>query len=129
MLLQYVYRICGMHMYMTRSMVAAAWQWAQPRNLIRKNEIHGEEEVRLVLNDSFQLLDETTNEMTMSGQFEVEDCSSLYVELHTYIHIYIYTSVHVYMFACACVCIHNLKLCTYMLVEHMQSKLATGTGT
>ncbi|CAE7762277.1 unnamed protein product [Symbiodinium pilosum] len=54
-------------------MIACAWQWAQKTNNLRKNEIHQEEEARLLLTDNFELIDEEGQEVTMSGTIEMED--------------------------------------------------------
>ena len=54
-------------------MCDAAWQWCRERNLIRINEIHREEEARLILNDEFQMIDESGQEVNMSGSMEVEE--------------------------------------------------------
>ncbi|CAE7599833.1 unnamed protein product, partial [Symbiodinium sp. KB8] len=56
----------------TRQMIAAAWQWASAHGNLRVNEVHKEEEARLVLSDSFELLDESGQEITMSGTLEME---------------------------------------------------------
>ena len=48
--------------------------WAKSRGLLRHSEIHGEEEGRFVLNDDFQLCDESGQEINISGSFEAEDC-------------------------------------------------------
>ena len=108
MLLQFMigsYAMCVLHLILhdilyLRSMVTAAWSWAQARNLIRRNEVHGEEEVRLILSDNFSLLDETTNETSMSGRFEVEDCSStpFMYELCTHIDLYVFNNTYRYRY-------------------------------
>ena len=53
-------------------MITAAWQYAAAHNLLRVNKIHKEEEARLVLNETFQMIDETGSQITMEGSFEVE---------------------------------------------------------
>ena len=53
-------------------MIACAWQWAHKTNNLRKNEIHQEEEARLLLTDNFELIDEEGQEVTMSGTIEME---------------------------------------------------------
>ena len=55
-----------------RAIVEAAWKWAAKTGNLRKNEIHGEEEARLLLSDTFTLLDEEGQEINMSGNFEVD---------------------------------------------------------
>ena len=53
-------------------MVETAWKWAAKTGNLRKNEIHGEEEARLCLSDTFALLDEEGQEITISGLMEVD---------------------------------------------------------
>ena len=55
-----------------RPMVEKAWQWAHKNNCLRKNEIHGEEEALLVLSDSYELLDQEGQELSMGGTIEME---------------------------------------------------------
>ena len=54
-------------------MCDAAWQWAWERNLLRINEIHREEEARLILNEEFQMVDEAGQEISMEGSLEMEE--------------------------------------------------------
>ncbi|CAE7264460.1 unnamed protein product, partial [Symbiodinium pilosum] len=61
-------------------MITAAWQYAAAHNLLRVNKIHKEEEARLVLNETFQMIDETGSQITMEGSFEVEDESGFLLE-------------------------------------------------
>ncbi|CAE7666304.1 unnamed protein product [Symbiodinium sp. CCMP2592] len=61
-------------------MIAAAWQWASAHGNLRVNEVHKEEEARLVLSDNFELLDESGQEITMSGTLEMEDESGFLME-------------------------------------------------
>ena len=58
-----------------RAMVDRAWQWAKQRNLWRQNTIHGEEEIYIVLDDSFAYSDEQGFESQQQGAFEMEDPS------------------------------------------------------
>lgn len=61
-------------------MIEHAWKWAAKSGNLRKNEIHGEEEARLLLNESFTLLDEEGMEINMTGSMEVEaSCRLLHV--------------------------------------------------
>ena len=41
--------------------------------LFRKNAVHGEEEVKLVLTDRFQADDSTTNETAFEGFVDIEE--------------------------------------------------------
>ena len=92
-----------------RAIVEAAWKWAAKTGNLRKNEIHGEEEARLLLSDTFTLLDEEGQEINMSGNFEVDAscqhpnkegspaclCTSIiYIYTHT-LHVYI-TCMYMY---------------------------------
>ena len=58
---------------MLRSMITASFQWASSHGLVRTNPVHQEEEARLVLSETFDLLDQTASEMTLRGDFEAED--------------------------------------------------------
>ena len=57
-----------------RKMIAAGWQWATATKNIRRNKVHGEEEAKLVLDDAFEAMDKTTNETSMQGEMDVQDC-------------------------------------------------------
>ena len=59
------------HMYM-RPMIEKAWAWAHQNKCLRKNEIHGEEEAKLILSEDFDLLDEEGQEISMGGTVEME---------------------------------------------------------
>ena len=54
-------------------MVDSSWRWAAARNLVRKNLVHGEEEAKLVLEESFDSKNESGEMMTMTGSAECED--------------------------------------------------------
>ena len=58
-----------------RKMVTSAWTWATNTKNIRRNSIHGEEEANLILDEAFEANDQTTNETTMQGAMDVEDCN------------------------------------------------------
>ena len=64
----------------TRQMVAAAWDWAKSRNLVRVNPIHKEEEAKLILSDTFEISTETGSETKMQGTVEVEDIRIISVQ-------------------------------------------------
>ena len=53
-------------------MVEKAWVWAHEHKVLRKNEVHGEEEARLILSEDFDLLDEEGQEISMNGALEME---------------------------------------------------------
>ena len=54
-------------------MVDRAWDWARPRNLWRKNSIHGEEEICVVLDDGFAYTDEQGYQSSQRATMEVQD--------------------------------------------------------
>lgn len=56
-----------------RKMIERAWNWAKQSNNIRSNEVHGEEEVRLVLSDTFEDTHKKLEEVDRSGSILVED--------------------------------------------------------
>lgn len=53
-------------------MIEKAWAWAHQHKCLRKNEIHGEEEAKLILSEEYDLLDEEGQEIGMSGSIEME---------------------------------------------------------
>ena len=55
-------------------MIANAWAWAdQQAGRKRRNEIHGEEEIRMVLRDTFEFLDEEGESIGQEGSILMED--------------------------------------------------------
>lgn len=54
-------------------MVDRSWQWAKQRNLWRQNAIHGEEEICIVLDDTFAYNDEQGFQSSQQGRMEMED--------------------------------------------------------
>ena len=50
-----------------------AFAWAKSKGLLRTNPVHGEEEARLVLSESFEIVDEKGSTTELSGSFEVEE--------------------------------------------------------
>ena len=60
-------------------MIDKAWDWAknQGPTKFRTNTVHGEEEVRIVLSDTFAHENENVEENTRSGTMEVEECSGM----------------------------------------------------
>lgn len=56
-----------------RKMIDRAWAWAKQSNNIRSNEVHGEEEVRLVLSDTFEDTRKKLEAVDRSGSILVED--------------------------------------------------------
>ena len=57
---------------MMRKMTECAFQWAKTNNRLRVNAIHQDEEALLILNETFQLIDESGEEINMNGTFELE---------------------------------------------------------
>ena len=54
-------------------MVDKSFDWAKKRKLWRKNPMHGEEEVCIVIKDKFSLDDEQGWQSTQRGSFQMED--------------------------------------------------------
>ena len=61
------------NLFILRPMITAAFEWAKSHGLLRVNEVHKEEEARLVLSDTFELLDESGTQVNMEGSVEMED--------------------------------------------------------
>ena len=54
-------------------MVANAWAWADAKpGRKRVNPVHGEEEIRIVLQDTFEFLEEDAEEFSQTGTLELE---------------------------------------------------------
>ena len=56
-----------------RKMITAAWLWAANTNNLRKSCIHGEEEAKLILTDSFEAADVTSHETSQTGAMDIEE--------------------------------------------------------
>lgn len=54
-------------------MISSAWQWASKRGRVRKNEVHGEEEIKIVAEELFKVSNQETEETEQSGSFTVQD--------------------------------------------------------
>ena len=54
-------------------MINSAWQWAGKRGKVRKNEVHGEEEIRIVAEEMFKVSNTETEETEQSGSLQVQD--------------------------------------------------------
>ncbi|CAE7709198.1 unnamed protein product, partial [Symbiodinium necroappetens] len=61
-------------------MIEKAWAWAHQNKCLRKNEIHGEEEAKLILSEDFDLLHEEGQEISMGGTVEMEDDSGFLLQ-------------------------------------------------
>ena len=69
--------VCLIYVYIfvckPRKMLDRAWEWAKTNKKWRTNAVHGEEEIRIVLSDSFELENVEIEETTRTGSFEVEE--------------------------------------------------------
>ena len=54
-------------------MIAKAWQWAKAQGKLRVNEVHGEEEIYNVANETFDVTTNETEEAEQSGAIEVQE--------------------------------------------------------
>ena len=54
-------------------MVDRAFTWAQSNNRIRTNEIHGEQEIQVVLNEKFEVSNVDVEEVERCGNITVQD--------------------------------------------------------
>ena len=64
-------------------MIQNAWNWAdQQAGRKRRNPVHGEEEIRFVLNDTFEWMEEEGEEMCQEGGIEMEDPTYKTIENH-----------------------------------------------
>ena len=50
-----------------------AWAWAQARGKVRTNEIHGEEEIQIVLSETFEVNNADIEEVDQTGNITVQD--------------------------------------------------------
>ena len=53
-------------------MIQRAWLWGQKSGNVRTNDVHGEEELRCVLHDTFKHTETRQEEQTREGTIEVE---------------------------------------------------------
>lgn len=67
----------------TKKMTECAFQGAKTNNRLRVNAIHQDEEALLILNETFQLIDESGEEINMNGTFELEDDSGFLLKNST----------------------------------------------
>ncbi len=56
-----------------RSMINSAKQWATSRGLVRRNEVHQEEEFKIPTSDEFEFSSTRAKEAERHGSMEVED--------------------------------------------------------
>ena len=69
-------------------MVEQSWSWARSQGLVRENNVHGEEEARLVLVDSFHNENERGEMRNLRGEGDIEDlCHACFNNIiHNSIH-------------------------------------------
>ena len=66
-------------------MLDHAWSWAEAvqkktgKKKVRTNEVHGEEEIRCVLNERFELAEVETEETDRSGSFAMQEGPNLFL--------------------------------------------------
>lgn len=54
-------------------MIAKAWGWAKANQKVRVNPIHGEEEIHILVNETFDFKSTDFESAGTSGSFQVED--------------------------------------------------------
>ena len=54
-------------------MVEKAWQWAQTHGRVRTNQIHGEQEIQIVVDEKFEVSKLDTEEYERAGNIDVEE--------------------------------------------------------
>ena len=54
-------------------MISSAWAWATSRGKIRTNEIHGEDEIQIVMSETFGVNSAEIEEHERSGNISVKD--------------------------------------------------------
>ena len=62
-------------------MIAKAWDWAKSKNLVRTNEIHGEEEIYIMTSETFDMQSKDTEESERSGCIQVQELFSMGLSL------------------------------------------------
>ena len=58
-------------------MLDNAWEWADKHHRKRKNAVHGEEEIGIILDDEFLFRAESGERMGQSMEFGLEDSIAL----------------------------------------------------
>lgn len=64
-------------------MIEKAWSWAQTHGRVRTNEIHGEQEIQVVVDEKFEMSKLDIEENERSGTITVEE------GLHACMHVLI----------------------------------------
>lgn len=54
-------------------MIEKAWSWAQTHGRVRTNEIHGEQEIQVVVDEKFEMSKLDIEENERSGAITVEE--------------------------------------------------------
>ena len=60
-------------LHVLRKMCDKAWEWARTHKRIRCNPVHGEEEINVILTETYELEDVNLEETNRSGSFQVEE--------------------------------------------------------
>lgn len=69
-----------------RSMIQKAFQWAEANGRKRKNAIHGEDEIQIVLSETFELKDLEIEEQERSGSLVCEERGSRFAACNYILH-------------------------------------------
>ena len=99
------------HDWTLRKMVEKAWQWGLKTKNIRVNDIHCEEECRLILSDTFEATQKNSEQIDRTGQMDIQDvprgeaCMTLHISFQdvfvwcTYLSldIFINSSLSIYI--------------------------------
>ena len=64
--------LCTLALHDLRQMADRSFAWAEKRGLLRTNQVHGEQEARLVLEDFFQHTSETGESTNLRAQGTLE---------------------------------------------------------
>ena len=54
-------------------MIERAWNWAKAKGKVRTNDVHGEEEIKIILSETFDINSAEIEEAERSGTIEVKD--------------------------------------------------------
>ena len=60
-----------------RKMIESAWAWAKAKGRVRKNEVHGEEEIKIVLTETFDVNNADIEEVERSGSIAIQEQSNM----------------------------------------------------
>eukprot|EP00435_Cladocopium_sp_Y103_P017743 s3978_g4.t1 len=63
-----------------KTMCDNAWKWAKEHNLWKRNPIHKEEEIKVVIDDEFKFNNHQEHGTEQSGQFQMEDPDATLLE-------------------------------------------------